>query len=146
MASTLKMECQVFLCIFQKNSAMATLGLKEMGKFLWEGREKGLQSSLRKCKTKSGIMKSGLDAMPLFLLDDLLRQKFQKVAIMYVPKTNLAKKKKDKNMEKHTLIPEKCCWTKFCDGCTMGTLIEFCAIVRVTKMAVTCWANERFFI
>ena len=32
---------QVFLCIFQKNSAMATLGLKEMGKFLWEGREKG---------------------------------------------------------------------------------------------------------
>ena len=42
MASTLKMEYQVFLCIFQKNSAMATLGLKEMGKFLWEGREKGL--------------------------------------------------------------------------------------------------------
>ena len=32
------------------------LGLKEMGK----------------CKKKSGIMKSGLDAMPLFLLDDLL--------------------------------------------------------------------------
>ena len=42
MASTLKMEYQVFLCIFQKNSAMATLGLKEMGKFLWEGREKSL--------------------------------------------------------------------------------------------------------
>ena len=36
------MEYQVFLCIFQKNLAMATLGLKEMGKFLWEGREKGL--------------------------------------------------------------------------------------------------------
>jgi hypothetical protein len=35
MASTPKME-------YQKNSAMATLGLKEMGKFLWEGREKGL--------------------------------------------------------------------------------------------------------
>ena len=32
LASILKMECQVFLCIFQKNSAMATLGLKEMGK------------------------------------------------------------------------------------------------------------------
>ena len=32
-----KMEYQVFLCIFQKNSNMATLGLKEMGKFLWEG-------------------------------------------------------------------------------------------------------------
>ena len=53
---------QVFLCIFQKDSAMATLGLKEFS-----------QSSFGKCKKKSGIMKSGLDAMPLFLLDDLLR-------------------------------------------------------------------------
>jgi len=42
MVSIPKMEYQVFLCIFQKNSAMATLGLKETGKFLWEGREKGL--------------------------------------------------------------------------------------------------------
>ena len=42
MASIPKMEHQVFLCIFQKNSAMATYGLKEMGKFLWEGREKGV--------------------------------------------------------------------------------------------------------
>ena len=42
MVSTLKMEYQVFLCIFQKNSAMATLGLKEVGKFLWEGGEIGL--------------------------------------------------------------------------------------------------------
>ena len=42
MASTLKMEYQFFFCIFQKNSAMATLGLKEMGKFFWEGKEKGL--------------------------------------------------------------------------------------------------------
>ena len=43
MASTPKMEYQVSLCIFQKNSAMTTLDLKEMGKFLWEGsREKGL--------------------------------------------------------------------------------------------------------
>ena len=42
MAFNPKMEYQVFLCIFQKNSAMATLGLKEMGKFFWEGREKGL--------------------------------------------------------------------------------------------------------
>ena len=40
MASNPKMEYQVFLCIFQKISAMATLGLKEMGKFLWEGRGK----------------------------------------------------------------------------------------------------------
>ena len=41
MAANPKMEYQVFLCIFQKNLAMATLGLKEMGKFLWEGREMG---------------------------------------------------------------------------------------------------------
>ena len=46
MASTPKMECQVFLCIFQKNSAIATLGLKEIGKFLGEGREKNLPSWL----------------------------------------------------------------------------------------------------
>ena len=46
MASNPKMEYQVFLCIFQKNSAMATLGLKEMGKFLWAGREKSLPSWL----------------------------------------------------------------------------------------------------
>ena len=31
-----------FFCIFQMNFTMATLGLKEMGKFLWEGREKVL--------------------------------------------------------------------------------------------------------
>ena len=31
-----------FFCVFPMNFAMATLGLKEMGKFLWEGREKGL--------------------------------------------------------------------------------------------------------
>ena len=42
LASNPKMEYQVFLCIFQKNLAMATYGLKEMGKFLWEGREKGV--------------------------------------------------------------------------------------------------------
>jgi hypothetical protein len=105
MASNPKMEYQVFLCIFQKNSAMATLkslinkqggyavflvlskysfmglqstlGLKEMEKFLWEDREKGLPCWLSQfSKTKTGrtlgIMKSGLDAMPLLLLDDML--------------------------------------------------------------------------
>ena len=41
MVSNPIMEYQVFCCIFLKNSAMATLGLKEMGKFLWEGRENG---------------------------------------------------------------------------------------------------------
>ena len=35
-----------FFCIFQTNFAMTTLGLKEMGKFLWEGREKVLPSWL----------------------------------------------------------------------------------------------------
>ena len=29
-----------FFCILQMNFAMATLGLKAMGKFLWEGRGK----------------------------------------------------------------------------------------------------------
>ena len=42
MASDPKMEYQVFLCIFQKDSAMATLVWKEMGTFLWEDREKGV--------------------------------------------------------------------------------------------------------
>ena len=44
---------------------MATLALKEMGNFLWEGREKGALLA-------GTIMKSGLDSMPLFLQDDLL--------------------------------------------------------------------------
>ena len=42
MVSNPKTEHQAFLCVFQKNSTIATLGLKEMGKFLWGGREKGL--------------------------------------------------------------------------------------------------------
>ena len=42
LTSTPKMEYQVFLCIFQRNLAMATIGLKKMGKFLWESREKFL--------------------------------------------------------------------------------------------------------
>ena len=36
----------LFFCIFQTNLAMATLGLNEMGKFLWEGGEKVLPSWL----------------------------------------------------------------------------------------------------
>ena len=43
-ASNPKMEYQVLSCIFHQSLAMATLGLKEMGKFLWEGREKGGKS------------------------------------------------------------------------------------------------------
>jgi hypothetical protein len=37
---------QTFFCIFPMNFAIATLGLKEMGKFLWDGREKSLPSWL----------------------------------------------------------------------------------------------------
>ena len=94
---------------------MAILGLKEIRKLLWEGREKGLlywlsqfsktklrqptgqtffstfpkefshflqtlgshsKIRLENAKKNSGIMKSGLDAMPLFLLDDLLSISF----------------------------------------------------------------------
>ena len=39
---TPKWNNRVFFCIFQKNTAMATLALMEMEKILWEGREKGL--------------------------------------------------------------------------------------------------------
>ena len=35
-----------FFYIFPINFAMATLGLKDMGKFLWEGRENSLPSWL----------------------------------------------------------------------------------------------------
>ena len=38
------------------NSAMATLGLKEMGKFLWEGREKGLPCWLSQFRKKSLVL------------------------------------------------------------------------------------------
>ena len=58
--ATPKMEYQVF----QKNLVMSTLGLKDMGKFLWEGREKDLPcwlsqfsiSSLGKCKKKNLVL------------------------------------------------------------------------------------------
>ena len=106
-----KMEYQIFLCIFQKNLAMATLSLNEMdnsfgkvgkevcpvgclslAKLNWDS-QLGKLFSLPSQRNfpisfkpkvaiakfvgkmqnkKSGIMKSGLNAMPLFLLDDLL--------------------------------------------------------------------------
>ena len=57
------------------NFAMATLGLKEMGKFLWEGisfkHKVAIAKFIGKMQKKS-LMKSGLGALPLFLLDDLL--------------------------------------------------------------------------
>ena len=52
MVCTPKMEYQVFLCIFQKNLDMATLGLEEMGKFLWEDRKKGRLSQFSKTKLR----------------------------------------------------------------------------------------------
>ena len=76
MASNPKMEYQAFLCIFQKNSAMATLGLKEMGKFLWEGREKVLPSWLSqfvwKMQRKTWYSVLRVDAIPLSLKNLLL--------------------------------------------------------------------------
>jgi hypothetical protein len=47
-----------FFCIFPMNFDMATSGLKEMGKFLWEGREKSLpnlsQFSFAKLRQPTG--------------------------------------------------------------------------------------------
>ena len=94
MASNPKMESPIFLCIFQKNFAMANLALKEMGKFPWEVREKSLPRWLSQfsfvkvaiakfiveMQKKSGIMKNVLDAMPLFLLDDLLNESINRVS------------------------------------------------------------------
>ena len=61
MAATPKMEYQVFLSIFQKYSAMANLGLKEMVKFLWEGREKGLPCWLSQFSTLGSHSKVHLE-------------------------------------------------------------------------------------
>ena len=71
MASTLKLEYQVFLCIFQKNSAMAILGLKEMGKFLWEGREKVLPSWLSQFIFTKLRLPTGQTFFPTFVLPPL---------------------------------------------------------------------------
>ena len=89
MASSPKMEYQVFLCIFQKNS-VGCLSLVLLNWDSQQGRPFSLPSQRNfpisfkpkvaiakfvwKMQKKSGIMKSGLDAMPLFLLDDLLKQ------------------------------------------------------------------------
>ena len=67
MTSTPKMEYQVFLYISQKNLAIATLNLKEMGKFLLKGRKKSMPCWLFQfSRTKN--------AMPLFFLDNLLKK------------------------------------------------------------------------
>ena len=50
---------------------MATLGLKGMGKFL---QTQGSHSKVHWENAKRSLMKSGLNAMPLFLLDNLLSQ------------------------------------------------------------------------
>ena len=80
---------------------MATLGLKEMGKFLWEGREKGLPCWLSqfpisfkpkvaiaeffwKIQRKTWYSILGLDAMPISLKNLLLR-----LSIINQKKTNL---------------------------------------------------------
>ena len=68
MASNPKMEYQVFLCIFQKNSAI-------YGYLRFEGNGKpkvAIAKFIGKMQKKVWYYESGLDAMPLFLLDDLL--------------------------------------------------------------------------
>ena len=44
------------------------------GYLMFEGNGKNSFGKVGKMQKKSGIMKSGLDAMPLFFLDDLLNQ------------------------------------------------------------------------
>ena len=66
MASNPKMEYQVLHCIFQKNSVMATLGLKEMGNFLWEGREKVLPSWLSQFSFAKLRQPTGQTFLPTF--------------------------------------------------------------------------------
>ena len=73
MASTPKKWNTSFFFAFSKR----TLGLKEMGKFLWEGREKSLPSwlsqfSFTKLRQPTG-QTLGLDAMPLSFKNLLLR-------------------------------------------------------------------------
>ena len=78
-----------FFCIFPINFAMAALGLKKMGKFLWEGREKSLPSWLSqfsfaklrqpteffwKMQRKTWYSILGVDAMPLSLKNLLLKK------------------------------------------------------------------------
>ena len=80
---------KVFLCIFEKELSYDYLMFKGNGKILLErqGKSSALLAvsvpqrifssnlpQLENAKKKSGIKKSGLDAaMPLFLLDDLLK-------------------------------------------------------------------------
>jgi hypothetical protein len=65
-----------FFCIFPINFAVATLGLKEMGKFLWEGRGKSLPSQQNrpfwKMQRKTWYSILGVDTMPLSLKKLLL--------------------------------------------------------------------------
>ena len=79
MASDPKMECQVFLCIFQKNSAMTTLGLKEMIKFIWEGRGKSLPywlSQFSFSKKNAKIVNIGFVLLIQFFQKELIFRKF----------------------------------------------------------------------
>ena len=95
MASNPKMEYQVFLCIFQKNSAMATLGLKEMGKFLWEGREKGLPCWLSQFSKTKLRQPTGQTFFPTF------PKEFSQFLRTYVAKFI-------EKMQKKILYYEKC--------------------------------------
>ena len=64
-----KMEYQVFHCIFQKNLAMATLGLKEFSHFL---KTIAIAELFWKMQRKTWYSILGLDTMPLSLKNLLL--------------------------------------------------------------------------
>ena len=70
------MEYQIFLYIFQKKSAMATLGLKEMEKFLWK-------EEVRFYMKKYGT--ALLNCMPQFLANSFLGLNYiSSVQTMYI--------------------------------------------------------------
>ena len=55
-----------FFCIFQMYFVMATLGLKEMGKFLWEGKGKSLSSWLSQFSKTKLRQPTGQNFFPTF--------------------------------------------------------------------------------
>ena len=112
MAATPKMKYQVFLCIFQKNSAMPNLDLKEMGKFLWKVREKGLSCCLFQfVKTKLG--------RPFSLPSP------RNFSISFKPKVAIAKfiwKMQKKWVGRHASFPPR-----------RSVMVNFSELIRVVK-------------
>ena len=66
MVSNLLFMIPDFFCVFQLNFAMATFGLKKMGKLLWEGREKGLPYWLSQFSKTNLRQSTGQTFFPTF--------------------------------------------------------------------------------